>query len=609
MKKRKTWMALFLCLCMAFMLLPASVLAASAGDITIALADGSDPSLGTSGTAGDGDYYYENNVLYINSGTAMTLSGTSTADRIIVSQGVTANLTLSGLSITSGVCAFDMSGATVNLTLIGSNSITSGGTYAGIYVPQNATLTITSFSTGSLDISANRGAGIGVHRGQGETCGKVNIFGGTVNAVSTFGAGIGCAYHDGAGGVVAISGADTVVTATGGNISDGIVFVPDIGGSRLGNAAQGSLTVSDGATLTLGKRGLVSTLTSSFTNCVINGAGAGNMAGTYVSYSVEQSGGASGTADSTGINIVFGQEVTGLTANNITITDDTGAAEKGTLSGSGKNWTLSLAKISAEGNIKLAISDWTDTVSTNNFIVTTEEQTVNVYKNTAPAFVPVADIAMTNANSVQVNTELTLAGTVAPDNATNKEIEWSVENANGTGAVITSGVFTASKAGAATIKATVINGAGESANYSKIFEITVTEAAPAFVPVADIAMTNASSVQVNTELTLAGTVAPDNATNKEIEWSVENANGTGAVITNGVFTASKAGTATIKATVINGADESANYSKTFEITVTGVSDIPQTGDESNVALWITLLVLASVGMIGTTVLSRKHRIN
>ena len=51
MKKRKTWMALFLCLCMAFMLLPASVLAASAGDITIALADGSDPSLGTSGTA------------------------------------------------------------------------------------------------------------------------------------------------------------------------------------------------------------------------------------------------------------------------------------------------------------------------------------------------------------------------------------------------------------------------------------------------------------------------------------------------------------------------------------------------------------------------------
>lgn len=137
----------------------------------------------------------------------------------------------------------------------------------------------------------------------------------------------------------------------------------------------------------------------------------------------------------------------------------------------------------------------------------------------------------------------------------------------------------------------------------------MTEAAPAFVPVADIAMTNASSVQVNTELTLAGTVAPDNATNKEIEWSVENANGTGAVITNGVFTASKAGTATIKATVINGADESANYSKTFEITVTGVSDIPQTGDESNVALWITLLVLASVGMIGTTVLSRKHRIN
>ena len=37
--------------------------------------------------------------------------------------------------------------------------------------------------------------------------------------------------------------------------------------------------------------------------------------------------------------------------------------------------------------------------------------------------------------------------------------------------------------------------------------------------------------------------------------------------------------------------------------------IPETGDTSNLALWITLLVLASVGMFGTTVLSRKHRIN
>lgn len=93
------------------------------------------------------------------------------------------------------------------------------------------------------------------------------------------------------------------------------------------------------------------------------------------------------------------------------------------------------------------------------------------------------------------------------------------------------------------------------------------EPGPPFVAVADITMTNTDSVQVNTDLTLAGTVSPSNATNKTIVWSVQDAGGTGATINGSTFKATTAGTATIRATVVNGASEGGNYMKDFTITV------------------------------------------
>ncbi len=378
-----------LVLALVSFMLPVTSLAVAAGELTIELTNGGDPVLGTSGVAGDGDYYYNGNVLYINSDTAMTLSGTAVADRIVICAGVAANLTFSGLTITSEKGALEITdGASANITLVGANSLTSGGIYAGILVPQNSALTIAAASTGSLNVTANQGAGIGVNNPSGSasyTCGTVNIYGGTVIASSTFGAAIGCGYQGGNGGAVTISGPNTAVTAKGATIADGFVFVPDIGGHRMG-APQGSLAVRGGATLTIGNRGIVSALTTNFEDCMINGDGAGANAGTYTTYSAVQTGGASGTADSTGIQITFGKDVTGLTVDSITVTDDTGAVTAGTLSGSGKDWTLALSSVVSEGNIKLDIADWTD--ASNNFYVSTDEQTVAVYKNTLPPPTP-----------------------------------------------------------------------------------------------------------------------------------------------------------------------------------------------------------------------------
>ncbi len=89
-----------------------------------------------------------------------------------------------------------------------------------------------------------------------------------------------------------------------------------------------------------------------------------------------------------------------------------------------------------------------------------------------------------------------------------------------------------------------------------------------FIPVADITMTNAASVPAGSNLSLEGTVTPANASRQTIVWELVSAGVTGATVVDGVFSASSAGTATVRATVIKGLSESSDYTRTFTITVT-----------------------------------------
>lgn len=76
---------------------------------------------------------------------------------------------------------------------------------------------------------------------------------------------------------------------------------------------------------------------------------------TAVTFTAEQTGGTTGEANSTAIAFVFDVDVVGLQASHITITPDTGAATKGSLTGEGKNWSLAITA-PEEGNVKVKIS-------------------------------------------------------------------------------------------------------------------------------------------------------------------------------------------------------------------------------------------------------------
>jgi hypothetical protein len=141
----------------------------------------------------DGDYYYKDNTLYINSSKAMVITMadgcvvTHTGKIVIAPPADKASITLRGVKIdlTGGAgAALDVqSGKTLNLTLIGVNELTSG-TGAGLQLEADAKLVVTYRSTGIFKANgaASGGEGIG-----GAAAGKITINGGTIVAARGIG--------------------------------------------------------------------------------------------------------------------------------------------------------------------------------------------------------------------------------------------------------------------------------------------------------------------------------------------------------------------------------------------------------------------------------------
>jgi len=111
--------------------------------------------------------------------------------------------------------------------------------------------------------------------------------------------------------------------------------------------------------------------------------------------------GVSGTQTSTKIDLVFDSAITGLRTEDIIITNGTGSAVKGTLTGSGSNWSIALTSVAAEGTVSVAIS------APDGYSITGSPKTVEVYK-TVPTINPVNGIFDKNpANQADVQTIIT----------------------------------------------------------------------------------------------------------------------------------------------------------------------------------------------------------
>jgi uncharacterized protein YjdB len=263
--------------------------------------------------------------------------------------------------------------------------------------------------------------------------------------------------------------------------------------------------------------------------------------------------------------------VTGVTLNKASITLQVGSSD-----------VLTETVIPADATDKRVNwnSDNTNVATVINGVVTAiapgnAKMTVTTYDGNYSAtcdvtvnarFVPVADI-IDVPTTATAGAALTLAGAVIPSDATNKAITWSVVDAGTTGATIMGDILNTTSEGTAVVMATIINGTAARSNYMKNFNINVTGGGT-FIPVTDITGVPTTAT-AGTALTLTGTVVPSDATNQAIIWSIVDAGTTGATIMGDKLNTASEGIAVVRATIINGTAVRSNYTKDFNINVSG----------------------------------------
>lgn len=172
-----------------------------------------------------------------------------------------------------------------------------------------------------------------------------------------------------------------------------------------------------------------------------------------------------------------------------------------------------------------------------------------VYKDitvVAPEVIPTGISINAPQTSINVGETLQLSGTITPNNATNKEIEWTVDSSSTSIATVSSnGLVTGKGVGTARIKATALG----NKSITAYKDITVNSAEK---PVTNVSL-NKTSIQLSINQTeiLTCDIAPTDATNKTLTWKSSNTN-VATVSQNGLITAVGTGTAHITVTSHNG---------------------------------------------------------
>ncbi|SDN97476.1 hypothetical protein [Acetanaerobacterium elongatum] len=321
---------------------------------------------------GTGYTYSGGTVTIIENGNyVITGSGTTTTNRIKVADSIEAMITLNNVNIDVSAqwlkCAFDITRATVILTLEGDNILKSGSYCAGLQASQGAMLTISADSTGTLTATGgDKSAGIGGADNsqysdiRHNDSGNIIINGGTVNANGTNGAGIG-GGNGGTGGNITITGGE--VNANGGKYSAGIGsgYCKGCGTITIQGGIIHAVGGSSGPGIGCGLMGDGGNITISggevYANGGSNGMGIGASSGTVsVAISngiVEAKGGPNGAGIGGGEKIGPTSK-TGevyITGGNITATGGDNAA------GIGANYYSNSGKITIDGGTVNAIGN------------------------------------------------------------------------------------------------------------------------------------------------------------------------------------------------------------------------------------------------------------
>jgi len=365
-------------------------------------------------------------------------SGTTDSTGIVLTfNTAVTGLTANDITISNGT------GAAVKGTLSGSGTTWTIG-LTSVTTQGNVTVSVGNFGTFNVTTGAQT---VAVYKDT--TTPTTNV---TFTAVQSGGTS---GTADSTGIVLTFSQAVTGLTANDITISNGTggaVKGTLSGSGTTWTIALTSVTTQGNVTVSVGNFGTFNVTTGAQTVAVYKDT---TTPTTNVTFTAVQSGGASGTTDSTGIILTFSQAVTGLSASDITINDGTGAVTKGALSGSGSTWTIGLTSVTTQGDVTVSVGNF------GTFNVTTGAQTVAVYKDTTTPNVLVTSITVSSSGSAitTYGGTMQMSANVLPANASNKAVTWSISSGSAA-RVNSSGLLTAINNGSVTVRATANDGSG-----------------------------------------------------------------------------------------------------------------------------------------------------
>ncbi len=185
-------------------------------------------------------------------------TGASTANKIVVSTGVTANIVLDNVNInvsgTSNACALDIQGTAVidvDLAAGSENTLRSGEYMAGLQVADGAVVNIGTVVSGSGTLNAYGGSyAAGIGGGYSLSGGEIVINDGNINATGGYGggSGIGSGILDGDGCDITINAGVVNAYGTDSGAGIGSGYYGDVGRIIIhGGIVNASSTGNEGA--------------------------------------------------------------------------------------------------------------------------------------------------------------------------------------------------------------------------------------------------------------------------------------------------------------------------------------------------------------------------
>jgi len=189
----------------------------------------------------------------------------------------------------------------------------------------------------------------------------------------------------------------------------------------------------------------------------------------------------------------------------------------------------------------------------------------------------IVEIVISNQNieieSVEISSEnnkstidvaggaLQLVASVLPETTTNKEVTWSIVSGNENAEISESGLVTAIKNGAVTVLVT----SKANNQITDTFDVMISNQIILAESVLICSENGENTISISHgTLQLQAVVLPKDATNKSVTWAIVSGSESASISSEGLVTAIKNGTVTVKATT----EDESGISGTFEIEIT-----------------------------------------